>query len=214
MKMKSLPLIVLAAFTLTGCQSAYYAAAEKVGFAKRDILVSRVESARDSQHDAKKEITDALTEFRKVVATDGGELEARYDALAAQLNDSERAATRVRERIAAVEDVAEALFAEWRAELGEYSDPSLRSKSERQLRDTRAKYEQLMTAMRRAESKLDPALRPLRDQVLYLKHNLNARAIAGLQGEVVRVDAQVAALVRELDRAIAEADRFIAGLGT
>jgi threonine/homoserine/homoserine lactone efflux protein len=99
-----------------------------------------------------------------------------------------------------------------RAELGEYSDPSLRSKSERQLRDTRAKYEQLMTAMRRAESKLDPALRPLRDQVLYLKHNLNARAIAGLQGEVVRVDAQVAALVRELDRAIAEADRFIAGL--
>lgn len=205
-------LLCVAAFTLTGCQSAYYAAAEKVGFAKRDILVSRVESARDSQRDAKTEIIDALAEFRKVVAIDGGELESRYDALSAQLDASDRAATQVRERIAAVEDVAEALFKEWRDELGQYSDPSLRSKSERQLRATRARYDQLMTAMRRAESKLDPALRPLRDQVLYLKHNLNARAIAGLQGEVVRVDTQVTALVRELDRAIAEADRFIAEL--
>lgn len=212
-KLRWMPLLVAMCVTVTGCQSAYYAAAEKVGFAKRDILVSRVESARDSQHEAKDEITDALTEFRKVVSYDGGELEARYESLAAQLDDSERAADEVRARIGAVEDVAEALFAEWSDELDQYSDPALRSKSERQLRATRSRYDQLMTAMRRAEGKLDPALRPLRDQVLYLKHNLNARAIAGLQGEVVRMDAQVSALVRELDRAIAAADKFIAELG-
>jgi Protein of unknown function (DUF2959). len=201
--------LLLASTWLAGCQSAYYAAAEKVGFAKRDILVSRVESARDSQQDAKEEITDALAEFRKVVTVQGGELEKRYDSLSAQLNDSERAATEVRDRVAAVEDVAEALFKEWREELGQYSDASLRAKSERQLRTTRARYDQLMTAMRRAEGKLEPALRPLRDQVLYLKHNLNAQAIAGLKGEVAQVDAQVTQLVAELDRAIAEADRFI-----
>jgi hypothetical protein len=200
---------VLAALLLTGCQSAYYAAAEKVGFAKRDILVSRVESARDSQQDAKEEITDALTEFRKVVDVQGGELESRYDALAAQLGDSERAADEVRSRIRAVEDVAEALFDEWRDELGQYSDAGLRAKSEQQMRATRTRYDQLIGAMHRAEGKLDPALRPLRDQVLYLKHNLNAQAIAGLKGEVAQVDAQVTQLVAELDRAIAEANRFI-----
>lgn len=202
-------LLLLASTGLAGCQSAYYAAAEKVGFAKRDILVSRVESARDSQQDAKEEITDALAEFRKVVAVQGGELEKRYDALSAQLGDSERAANEVRDRVDAVEDVAEALFKEWHEELGQYSDASLRAKSDRQLRATRARYDQLMTAMRRAEGKLEPALRPLRDQVLYLKHNLNAQAIAGLKGEVAQVDAQVTQLVAELDRAIAEADRFI-----
>ena len=202
-------LLLLAATSLVGCQSAYYAAAEKVGYAKRDILVSRVESARDSQQDAKQEITDALAEFRKVVAVDGGKLEQRYDSLSAQLRDSERAAIEVRDRIDAVENVAQALFDEWRKELGQYSDPNLRAKSERQLGATRARYDQLMTAMRRAESKLEPALRPLRDQVLYLKHNLNAQAIAGLKGEVAQVDAQVTQLVAELDRAIAEADRFI-----
>jgi chromosome segregation ATPase len=209
MKRVATLLIVVASTSLAGCQSAYYAAAEKVGFAKRDILVTRVESARDSQQDAKEEITDALSEFRKVVVVEGGKLEERYDSLSAQLDDSERAATEVRERISAVEDVAEALFSEWREELGQYSDAALRTKSERQLRATRSRYDQLMTAMRRAESKLEPALRPLRDQVLYLKHNLNAQAIAGLKGEVAQVDAQVGRLVAELDRAIAEADRFI-----
>lgn len=206
-------LCVAACLLLTSCQSAYYAAAEKFGYAKRDILVSRVESARDSQQAAKEEITDALTGFRKVVAVDGGELEARYDALARQLADSERAADDVRRRIAAVDDVAESLFREWQSELGKYSDPSLRTQSERQLRATRTRYDQLIAAMRRAESRLDPALRPLRDQVLFLKHNLNARAVAGLKAEVAQVDAEVTRLVQELDRAIAEADRFIRTLG-
>lgn len=210
--MKRLALLFLASTLATGCQSAYYAAAEKVGFAKRDILSSRVESARDAQEEAREEITDALTEFRKVVDVEGGELEARYESLSAKLDDSEEAADSVRKRIALVEDVADALFEEWREELGQYSSGDLRAKSEAQLRQTRARYGEMIGAMKRAEGRLEPALQPLRDQVLYLKHNLNARAVAGLRGEVARVDAEVARLVAELDAAIAEADRFIAEL--
>lgn len=210
--MKRLVLLLTFAVTLAGCQSAYYAAAEKVGYAKREILTSRVESARDSQEDAKEEITDALTEFRKVVNYQGGELEAQYNSLAAELEDSEKAADAVRSRIRDVEDVAGALFEEWNDELAQYSSTDLRRKSEQQLRQTRTRYDQMLRAMKRAEGRLDPALKPLRDQVLFLKHNLNARAIAGLKGEVVQMDAQVNQLVAELNRAIAEADRFIADL--
>ena len=204
--------VFAAALLLAGCQSAYYAAAEKVGYAKREILVDRVESARDAQQDAREEITDALTEFRKVVDFDGGELEKRYKALDAQLKDSERAADAVHDRIAAVEDVAGALFKEWQGELEQYSSAALRAKSEEQLRQTKARYREMIGAMKRAEDRLEPALMPLRDQVLFLKHNLNAQAVAGLKGEVVRVDAEVSRLVKELDAAIAEADRFIAEL--
>ena len=210
--MKKLLLLLAALFVLPGCQSAYYAAAEKVGYAKRDILGSRVLSARDSQEQAKQEITDALTEFGKVVNYQGGDLEARYKSLAAQLEDSEQAANAVHDRIRDVEDVAGALFREWNAELAEYSSASLREKSEQQLRLTRARYDEMIGAMKRADSKLEPALQPLRDQVLFLKHNLNARAVAGLKGEVVEVDRQVNLLVAELNRAIAEANRFIAEL--
>jgi ElaB/YqjD/DUF883 family membrane-anchored ribosome-binding protein len=212
--MDRLILILGSVLLLSGCQSAYYAAAEQVGYAKRDILTSRVKSARDSQEDAKQEITDALTEFGKVVNYQGGDLETQYKSLEAQLEDSETAADAVRGRILDVEDVAEALFKEWNDEMAEYSSASLRTKSERQLRQTRARYDEMIGAMKRAESRLEPALRPLRDQVLFLKHNLNARAIGGLKAEVTNVDAQVNQLVVELNKAIAEANRFIAELET
>ena len=45
--------LLATATLLAGCETAYYSAMEKVGFAKRDILVSRVESARDSQQEAR-----------------------------------------------------------------------------------------------------------------------------------------------------------------
>ena len=37
--------------------------------------------------------------------------------------------------------------------------------------------------MKRAEQSMQPVLRTLRDNVLYLKHNLNAQAIGALRGE-------------------------------
>jgi hypothetical protein len=202
----------LCAVALSGCQSAYYAAWEQVGYAKRDILTSRVESARDSQQTAKEEITDALTAFGRVVSYDGGDLQARYEELSDALADGEAAAADVRKRIADVEGVGEALFDEWKSELSQYSSADLRRKSEQQLKQTRARYDEMLRAMRRAEARLDPALQPMRDQVLYLKHNLNARAVSGLKGEVAKVDARVDQLVAELNRSIAEAERFISGM--
>jgi ElaB/YqjD/DUF883 family membrane-anchored ribosome-binding protein len=205
--------VALAAlFVVPSCQSAYYSAMEKVGYAKRDILTSRVKSARDSQEDAKQEITDALTEFGKVVSYQGGNLETQYNNLSDQLDDSEAAAAAVKKRVADVESVGTALFKEWKGELSKYSSAELRSKSEQQLRQTRARYDEMIGAMKRAEARLDPALQPMRDQVLFLKHNLNARAVAGLKGEVAKVDAQVNQLVKDLNAAISEANRFIANL--
>ncbi len=201
--------LLLTALLVAGCQTAYYAAMEKVGFAKRDILASRVKSARDAQEDAKKEITSALDAFGKVVSYQGGALEAQYKRLNGKLEDSEDAAKSVRKRITDVQEVGDALFREWREELGKYSSADLRRKSEAQMSASRTRYDTLMATMKQAEGRLEPALRPLRDQVLFLKHNLNARALASLKGEVARVDGEVSQLVAELNRAIAEANRFI-----
>jgi hypothetical protein len=206
---RSCMLLVAASLFLGGCQSAYYSAMEKVGYAKRDILAGRVKSARESQEQAKQEITSALDEFGKVVGYEGGDLEVQYRTMARKLEDAESAADDVRTRVRDVQDVGDALFREWKQELSQYSSAELRARSERQMRATRARYDAMMTAMKRAEARLEPALKPMRDQVLFLKHNLNARAIAGIRGDVARLDAQVAQLVRELNRSIAEAETFI-----
>ena len=194
---------------LAGCQSAYYSAMEQLGFEKRDILVDRVGDAREAQQDAREQFESALEQFIAVTGFEGGDLEARYRALSGEYEDSLERAEEVRERIAGVERVAQDLFAEWAEELGEYSNAEYRRVSKRQLTETRARYEKLMAAMKRAESRLQPVLTAYYDRVLFLKHNLNAQAIASLRGERDQVQADITALIEDMNRAIREADAFI-----
>jgi len=208
--LRALPaLFVLFLAVLVGCQGVYYGAMEQFGVHKREILVDRVELARDSQAQAKEEFTDALDRFRSVVTVDGGELEERYESLRATLERVETRAREVGSRIDNVEDVAEALFEEWERELEEYANPDLQRRSARTLSETRTEYRRLARAMRRAEASMAPVLRTLRDQVLFLKHNLNARAVSSLHGELDMVQRDVDALVRDMETAIDEANRFI-----
>lgn len=203
-------IICAVALALSACQTAYYSAMEQMGIPKREILVDRITEAQEAQQDGQEQFQDALAQFRSVVNFNGGDLENIYDRLNSEFEDSESAAERIRERIAAVESVSEALFDEWEDELDEYSNQNLRRDSERQLRTTRSRYAQLIGAMRRAEATLDPVLDALRDNVLYLRHNLNAQAVASLRGELDTINTDVDSLVRAMQQAIAESDRFIA----
>lgn len=198
-----------AAMLSVGCQSMYYGAWEKLGWHKRDILVDRVEEARDSQEAAKDQFRSALDRFSEVLGYRGGDLEDKYKQLKAELDRSESRAQDVRKRITAVANVAEALFDEWADELDKYSSQNLRRKSQEQLHATRGRYDQLIGAMRRAESKIEPVLVPLRDQVLFIKHNLNAQAISSLHGELAKIETDVASLIKDMEASIAEANEFI-----
>lgn len=214
LKLTLMILLLAIPFAFSACDTAYINAMDKMGYAKGDILSSRVKSARDAQAEAKKDIQSALDQFGQVVAYQGGDLEATYKKLKSELQNSEDSAETVRNRIEAVENVADSLFAEWKAELGQYSNADLRRKSEAKLSQTINRYDDMLGAMKRAEQRIDPVLRPLRDHVLYLKHNLNSHALAAMKGELVKVDAQVDQLVREMNRSIAEADKFIQTMET
>lgn len=205
--------ILLLALMMGGCQKTYYNTMEAFGVHKRDILVDRVEKARDDQQEAKVEFQTALDKFSSVVNMPGSNLRTKYDELNAQLKRCDGKAEDVRDRIAAIESVGDALFTEWEAELDQYSSADLRRRSEETLDLTRSRYDQLMRAMKRAEAKMDPVLVAFNDQVLFLKHNLNAQAIASLQGEVAGIEDDVAALIAEMTAAIAEANAFIDGMG-
>ncbi|MCW5784162.1 MAG: DUF2959 domain-containing protein [Nitrospirales bacterium] len=205
-------LIMLLSLNTFGCQSIYYDAMEKIGYHKRDLMVSDVEKARDAQQEAKEQFKSALDRFTKTLNIEGGELQDKYDVLNAEYEQSEAKAQAVRDRIASVEDVSEALFDEWEAELKEYSSAALRKNSQKQLTQTRTQYAQLIKAMKRAETKMDPVLAKFKDQVLFLKHNLNAQAITSLKSELVSVEGNIASLIKEMEASIKEADSFIASM--
>lgn len=192
-----------------GCQKVYYGTMEKLGHPKRDILVDRVADARDAQNEAKEQFASALEQFTSIVNVEGGDLQKKYDLLNAEYEQSSKKAEAVRKRIKDIKNVADALFDEWKDELDEYTSDALRQASKQKLDQTRSLYAKLIAAMERAESKMEPVLSAFHDQVLFLKHNLNAQAIASLQNELTSVENDIGILIREMEKSINEADAFI-----
>lgn len=207
-----LAIFLLAALLLSGCQQAYYNTMEKFGVHKREILVDRVEDARDSQVETQEQFKSALERFTEVVNFDGGDLEKQYQALNEEYEKSEKNAAEVKDRIDAVENVAEALFEEWEGELDEYTSNKYRGMKQRELEEAKTRYAGLIKAMRKAESKIPPVLAAFKDQVLFLKHSLNAKAVASLKSELVSVRADVSRLVREMQKSIDASNAYIESL--
>ena len=210
---KVCPLAIVAMLVIAACTSTYYRALETVGIEKRDVLVNRIDDARDAQSAAKEQFSSALDNYRALISVDGGELEKTYDRLNSAYRRSERRASEVSDRIRSVETVARDLFEEWEEEIDEYSDAELRRRSSQLLAETRDDYDDVIKAMRRAEESMGPVLTLFNDQVLFLRHNLNARAIGSLQAELDAVEQATTELIREMEEAIAEAGRFIDAAG-
>lgn len=203
-------LVAVAAFTpFSGCQSVYYATMEKFGVEKRDLLKRAVVNARDEQKEAQVEFKDALTRMKEMYGAQGTALESKYGKLKSDLDSCNAQAGDVRKRIKDMEQVANDLFAEWEKEISQFSNPTFASESRRQLSDTRARYGQLSSALRNAEATMEPVLKSLSEHVLFLKHNLNAAAIASLKGEATQITTQIDNLLKQMNASISEADAFI-----
>ena len=204
---------ILVVLALTaGCQSTYYSAMEKVGIHKRDIMVDRIEDTQVAQEQAQKQFQSALEQFQSLVNFAGGNLEVAYKDLNAEYEDSLVAAEKVRSRIDGVKNVSEALFEEWENELKLYTSASLRRASEQKLQDTQRQYRRMMASLENAEQRMQPVLDAFQDQVLYLKHNLNARAVSALKGEFNTIKADIDRLIRDMQTSIDQSRQFVDAL--
>jgi len=209
MNIRSLSLALTLLATASSCRSMYYGTMEQFGVHKRDILVDRVKEGRAAQDEARKEFKSALEAFKASTHFQGGELERVYEDLKDHYETSADQAAEVKSRIESIETVSGDLFEEWKDEIETLQNPEYRRKSESMLADTQQRYRGLIAAMKAAEKKMQPVLVAFRDHVTFLKHNLNAQAIASLQGQLANIEDDVAALIRDMEKSIAEADAFI-----
>jgi len=209
--MKNL-LLILVILGLTACettQNIKYGALEKVGIHKRDILVDRIKDTSSTQEDAKQEFKTAYEKLSELVDVQDNGLEKKYNKLKKAVEDSEERTAELKSRIASVDQVAEDLFKEWEQELGQYQNERLRNISANNLNTTKQRYAIIYQKMQQSYDKVLPVLRVLQDNTLYLKHNLNARAVSGLSGEVVSIENKVTDLIRQMEISIDESKQFI-----
>lgn len=198
---------------MCGCESTVrktmYSAYEKVGIEKRDILRRRVDSARDDQKEASESFQDALETFQKMYKFDGGNLEHQYNKVKSSYERSADDAAKVHKGIVSMEKVAGDLFDEWENEAKQMESKDLREKSLELRSGTQKRYETVHATLKKSEARMDPILKKLNDQVLFLKHNLNAKAISSLSGESATMEKEIQRLMTEIKAAISEADGFI-----
>jgi hypothetical protein len=205
-------IIVLLVHFIVGCSKTYYDAMEKIGIHKREILINRVEDARDAQSEAQEQFKSALEQFSAVVHIENSNLKIAYEKLNREYEDSERAAAEVSKQIDRVESVADALFKEWESELKLYKSEDLRRSSRQKLQDTKTRYKEMLAGMHEAEKSMDPVLRSFRDNVLFLKHNLNAQAIGALRSKFSMLKGEIDALVKKMNLAVERSNKFISDI--
>ena len=64
--------------------------------------------------------------------------------------------------------------------------------------------------MQAAERSMAPVLATFRDNVLYLKHNLNAQAVGSLRTTFQELEGDIDRLVEQMNRSIERSNQFIA----
>jgi hypothetical protein len=206
--------LIIALAAATGCTSLYYNAMEKIGKEKRDILLQRIIDGKKDQEKAKEQFKTTLEAFQHLTGFEGGDLEKTYKKLNSEFEDAEKRANDLSDRIKSIDQVANDLFKEWNQELGTIKDSALNARSARLLRQTRLRHQQYLARMKQTERKMLPVLQTFRDQVLFLKHNLNAKAIGSLKTTSAKMDTDVTLLVADIEGSIKEADSFIQSLST
>ena len=202
--------------TLTACgttQKIKYSVLEGAGVHKRDILVDRIEKTSEVQEKTKEDFKDAYQELAELVDVDDQGLESKYKKLSNAVEASEDRTDELKARIAAVKDVADDLFKEWKDELDQYTSDNLRKVSEANLKTTQRRFAVIYQQMEASYVKVIPVLQVLQDNTLYLKHNLNARAISGISNEVLAVEDKVAELISQMEASISESQQFIDEMG-
>lgn len=206
--------ISVLSLSLSACSTVKYNTLEKFGIHKRDILVGNVEDARDAQADAQEQFQDALERFGAVVQIEDTDLKAAYDQLNDEYKDSVDAAEDVSDEIEAVDEVAQDLFDEWSEEIELYTDDTFKRDSQAKLRETQNRYADLASSMRAAEQSMTPVLATMQNNVLYLKHNLNAQAIGSLQNTYGGLQNDVNLLIEQMNQSIERSNSFIAQMKT
>lgn len=215
--MKNIFIILASTIFLLGCQSAInkaarntkYSVYEVVGIEKRDLFKKQVGKVKDGQEETGESFKDALDKLKEVYAFDGGKLEKRYRSLNSAYEEAEEDAKDVEGRIAQLDTIAQDLFSEWKKEIQEIKTASLKNQSQQKLNETESKYRAFFNNLKSSEAKMKPVLGKLRDQVLFIKHNLNAKAIAGLKTESLKIQGEIESLIQEMNVSIEQADQVI-----
>lgn len=195
---------------ISGCTTIYYNFWETLGKEKRELLRDNIAAASDDQKEVADEFQDALQRLKATYGIRGPkELETAYEAAKDEYERASAKADALHARVERIDEIAGDLFDEWEGEMQSISDPKLKQRSRQSLHKTKKRFRDLSNALKEVDKSVEPVLVRLKDNVLYLKHNLNAQAIGSLDTEIRDIEKGIENLVSKINSATKASQQFI-----
>ncbi len=192
----------------TSCEPRSYRIWEFLGWEKREILSSEVENVGENQKEIKEDFQSIYERIKTEYDYERDEIDDLYDQLKSDYEKAKNKADRIKASSKKIRQIAKALFAEWEEEAMAISNKNYRKDSLVKLRQAQARFKHLSASLHRSESQLDRVLVQLNDQVLYLKHNLNAKSLALFESEIKLVKNEIDELIKAIEKTIQYSQTF------
>jgi ElaB/YqjD/DUF883 family membrane-anchored ribosome-binding protein len=198
-------LVFVVVVFMTGCGGAYKAS----GQYKRDLLLNRIEKAKQCHERAKNQFEVVLANYADIIDANAGDIRTEYNKLNRECKRARKIAKEISQRVKDVEDIGKPMFRNWEDELAEYNNEAIRRSSEEQLDLTRRNYLKCVHSIKSCQGKVEGVLASLNDQMLFLSHNLNSKALSAFKKNTASLKSEVGALVKQMQAGIKEAETFI-----
>lgn len=169
---------------------------------KADFLITEVERAQS-------QVRATLDAYRTLVASSAGDLRKPYRKLDKSIGKCEKARADVAWRADDAKKQADKYFAGWAASLPQIVDTDLRARSQERMQDSRARFDGIFEAGRRASEAYQPFLAKLRDQWTYLGHDLNPSGLASLRPDAQELIDDGTQVLLEIDQSLRQAREYV-----
>lgn len=178
-------------------------------FKTRDNFIVAIKDANSTQDAVKAQFQNASDQFMQLINFHGGALEDKYVELQKEYLKSKELLNDFQNKINKIKKSASNLFKEWDKEIEQYSDGKIQAKS-KELKDESVKqYEMIIVLMERNEQNLEDYLKILGDNVLFLKHNLNSKAVFSLREVSAELQGNINDIILDIDNSITKTNEFI-----
>lgn len=180
-----LTLALLASIPVTGLLQGCSSSGKAAGIRQVDDLISRIERVHLESELSRERIKSVMDSLRGVVTMDQeADVVETFAAFTAAIAASEQQSNKLRSAIGPMKSSADAVFARWTQDLGDFSSAEMRRRSTERMDETRARYDAIVASVGPAVTNFEIFNSGLRDLSLFLGHDLNTQAVQSVGGEV------------------------------
>ncbi len=173
-------------------------------------LVGMIERVYVESEVAKGRAQVALGRLRTIVSSEfEGDAVTAYADFVTAIESSERQAEKLNSMVGPMKDSADPVFTQWGKGLDEFSSASMRKHSETRMRETRSRYDAIVSAVEPTQATLETFNRGLRDHALFMENDLNPASLAALQDDVKNIANLANSLDRQFDECLLATRAYI-----